>query len=82
HSNMGVAYVRQGRYNEAASAFARAAELEPTNVLFLVGLGDALKLAGRKKEAQEAYGRAEALGGKVMENEKGKENGKDKGKKK
>jgi tetratricopeptide (TPR) repeat protein len=53
YSNMGLAYIRQGRFNEAVNAFKRAVEIEPNNAAFKQALADALKLAGRKKEAKE-----------------------------
>jgi superkiller protein 3 len=64
-SNMGVALVRQKRYNEAVDAFNRALQIEPNNAAFHLALADTLQLAGRKKEAKEAYKRAEALGASV-----------------
>lgn len=64
-SNMGLAYVAQGRYNDAVTAFSRAVAIEPNNGVFQLALADSLNLAGKKKEAKEAYKRAESLGAKV-----------------
>jgi cytochrome c-type biogenesis protein CcmH/NrfG len=52
-SNMGVAYYRQGRLDDAINAFKRATALEPDNAMFKTALSDVLKKAGRGKEAPE-----------------------------
>lgn len=51
--NLGGAYYRQGRYNDSVNAFQNALKLEPNNPQFKTGVAEAMKKAGRGKEAKE-----------------------------
>jgi len=57
-SNLGTALFFQKDYRGAASAYRRAAGLEPESPVHWTNLGDALEVLGRKDEARSAYGRA------------------------
>lgn len=55
HKNVGNAYNGMRKYNEAADALRRAAEIEPNNAAAHFNLGVALFNGGRYSEAIEAY---------------------------
>jgi tetratricopeptide (TPR) repeat protein/predicted Ser/Thr protein kinase/TolB-like protein len=60
-SNLGLAYLLLGRYQEAAGTFRRACEREPQNPGFVLNLADAEALLGHKAEAEELYRRVVTL---------------------
>ena len=57
----GRAQLRKGRYAEAAAFFGQALEGNPRSTEALMGLGTALRLAGKKDEARKALERFQAL---------------------
>jgi Tfp pilus assembly protein PilF len=59
--NMGEAYIRQGKPQEAQESFRAALQLEPTMVAAHYGLGLALSQGGRKDEARAAFRQARDL---------------------
>jgi len=60
-SNLGTALLLLRRYAEAEEQLRIAADREPGNPLYLLGLGDALWLLGRREEAGAAYRRVVEL---------------------
>jgi tetratricopeptide (TPR) repeat protein len=60
-SNLGLAYLLLGRYQEATDTFQRACEREPQNPAFTLNLADARALMGQKAQADELYRRVVAL---------------------
>lgn len=60
-SNLGTALLLLRRYAEAEEQLRIAVDREPGNPLYLLGLGDALWLLGRREEAGAAYGRVVEL---------------------
>lgn len=60
-SNLGLAYLFLGRYQEAAENFRLACEREPRNPGCTLNLADAQALIGRKAEAEALYRRVVAL---------------------
>ena len=59
--NMGEAYIRLGKPQEAEESFRAAIQLEPTMVAAHYGLGLALSQGGRKDEARAAFRQARDL---------------------
>jgi Tfp pilus assembly protein PilF len=59
--NMGDAYIRQGKPQEAQESFRAAIQLEPTMVAAHYGLGLALSQGGRRDEAKAAFRQARDL---------------------
>jgi Tfp pilus assembly protein PilF len=59
--NMGEAYIRLGKPQEAQESFRAAIQLEPTMVAAHYGLGLALSQGGRKDEARAAFRQARDL---------------------
>ena len=57
----GHGFLAQGRFDEAAEAFAQVARLEPSNAAALVNLGFAHQQAGRLAEAEQSLERAAAV---------------------
>jgi tetratricopeptide (TPR) repeat protein len=55
HDALGMHLLRQGRYDEAVPELRAAAALDPSDTGALFSLGRALRLAGRKEEAQQAF---------------------------
>jgi Flp pilus assembly protein TadD len=51
--NLGAAYFRQGRTEDAANAFKQAYKLEPANAKFREAAVGVMKKSGRGKEAKE-----------------------------
>jgi serine/threonine-protein kinase len=60
-SNLGLAYLLLGRYQEATDTFQRACEHEPQNPGCTLNLADARALMGQKAQAEELYRRVVAL---------------------
>lgn len=58
---LGVLGMGSGRFDEAVEMFTRAATLEPSEAVFHMNLGGALRRVGRYPEAATALGRAIAL---------------------
>jgi len=56
-SNLSVAYLFAKRYAEAADTARTILAREPGNPLYVLGLGDAYLLMGRRQEAEEQYRR-------------------------
>ncbi len=56
-SNLSVAYLFAKRYPEAADTVKAILAREPDNPLYVLGLGDAYLLMGRRREAEEQYRR-------------------------
>jgi predicted Zn-dependent protease/predicted Ser/Thr protein kinase len=56
-SNLSVAYLFAKRYSEAADVARTILAREPGNPLYVLGLGDAYLLMGRRREAEEQYRR-------------------------
>ncbi len=56
-SNLSVAYLFAKRYAEAADTARAILAREPGNPLYVLGLGDAYLLMGRRQEAEEQYRR-------------------------
>lgn len=56
-SNLSVAYLFAKRYPEAADTARTILAREPGNPLYVLGLGDAYLLMGRRREAEEQYRR-------------------------
>jgi serine/threonine-protein kinase len=56
-SNLSVAYLFARRYAEAAGTARTILAREPGNPLYVLGLGDAYLLMGRRQEAEEQYRR-------------------------
>jgi tetratricopeptide (TPR) repeat protein len=61
YSNLGILYLGEGRYPEAASAFERAASLDPRSPVKQANLGDIYRRVGREKDAIQSYTRARDL---------------------
>jgi Flp pilus assembly protein TadD len=61
----GVAADRQGRWEEADAAYARAAELDPARAEVANNQGWSLMLRGRWQEAAAAFERASAINSKL-----------------
>jgi len=59
--NMGEAYIRLGKPQEAQESFRAAIQLEPTMVAAHYGLGLALSQGGRRDEARAAFRQARDL---------------------
>jgi superkiller protein 3 len=59
--NMGEAYIRMGKPQEAQESFRAAIQLEPTMVAAHYGLGLALSQGGRRDEAKAAFRKARDL---------------------
>jgi Tfp pilus assembly protein PilF len=59
--NMGEAYIRLGKPQEAQESFRAAIQLEPTMVAAHYGLGLALSQGGRRDEAKAAFRQARDL---------------------
>jgi Tfp pilus assembly protein PilF len=59
--NMGEAYIRLGKPQEAQESFRAAIQLEPTMVAAHYGLGLALSQGGRKDDAKAAFRQARDL---------------------
>jgi len=55
HCNMGVAFERLARLDDAVASFERAIELEPKQALFHVNLANALQLQGNLEDAVGCY---------------------------
>ena len=55
HSNLGAAYVRLGRYDEAVPQYLRALELEPDNATFRFNLALAYYKSARIPDAADAF---------------------------
>lgn len=58
HSNLGNVYLNLGRLEEAADAYAKAAELAPNNAAVLNNLGALRRAQERYDEAENAYFKA------------------------
>lgn len=54
-NNLGLLYIREGRYEEALPPLARAVQLRPKTAVFQNNLGVALERTGHLNEAAEAY---------------------------
>ena len=67
HTNIGTIHYAQGRYAEAATAFARAAGLEPASALAQRNLGDAYAKLGEAGKARTAYEQAVKLSEEQLE---------------
>ncbi|MEO8859737.1 MAG: tetratricopeptide repeat protein [Burkholderiaceae bacterium] len=61
HNNLGNVLLSEGRFDEAAGAYARCSELDPTNREVLNNLGVMLRRLQRPDEAEQALLRAVAL---------------------
>jgi serine/threonine-protein kinase len=62
YANLGTMRFFQGRYTDAAAAFEKAVELNPTYFLYWGNLGDAYRwIPGSDQKARDAYERASAL---------------------
>ncbi|MCU1227403.1 MAG: hypothetical protein JWO97_287 [Acidobacteria bacterium] len=59
YSNLGTCHYSLQHYGESASAYEKAIALEPSNFLYRLNLGDALRLVpGAQQQAAAAYGKA------------------------
>ena len=56
-SNLGLAYMLEGRYQEAAQTYAQVYDREPGNPIFALNLADAYQLLGDDAAAESLYDR-------------------------
>jgi predicted TPR repeat methyltransferase len=61
HNNLGNVLLEEGRFDEAALAYARCSALDPANIEVLNNLGVLLQKLGRPQEAEASFKRALAL---------------------
>jgi serine/threonine-protein kinase len=66
YSNLALARQYQGRYEDAAAMFQKAAELRPNDDRLWCNLGTAYSLAGQQGKAAEAFAKSLAIAGKVL----------------
>lgn len=58
YTNLGNAYFALGRYGEAIADFKKAVQINNTQVLYALNLGDAYRQAGEREQAEKTYGDA------------------------
>jgi len=69
--NLGGVLIKDERYPEAVASILRALSLAPEQSIYLMDLGTAYRLMGRKAESRQAYGRAWDLLEKEMKHDPG-----------